>query len=110
MVTGLSGDGIEPADLANTINHRWTTSLLASLTGRSCMSVSGRTATSPKTGSKSNTDAPPSWKSTSQPARVGSLPPGFATHKDFSGSPYPGSSGPLSMSATRSALIWFRIT
>ena len=47
--TRISDAGKELADLPDTINHHWTKALLASPDGKSCMSASVPTATSPKT-------------------------------------------------------------
>ena len=73
--TSITAPGTKLTDLpGGPIDHHWTKSLLQALTVPSSMSASVRTATSPRTASAPNTNAPRSGRSTGPPAPIASSP------------------------------------
>ena len=107
--TSITAPGTKLTDLpGGPIDHHWTKACWPAPMAPSSMSGSDRTATSPKTESGPNTNAPRSGRSTGHRARIASSPADCAIPPACSGSLRPASSGPSSTNATRSGPTWFR--
>ena len=104
--TSITEPGTKITDLPAGRNHHWTKNIVATRTGRACMSASAPTPMSARTAWTKRPTAPPSWRSIRRPASVGSMHPACAIRSAWTGTPRAGCCGLPSMSVTRSATIW----